>query len=140
MFDQDEIANDSEQKCCLKGIDTLKDLTKSEDSTELGQMEQETINDLNELMHMLKSIEPLWQQQIDFIEKNDEEILESRENIKILSDILKEEDDILKMEESLLRKIDLKTGAILRKTTLKERDIERTKDMDMSYREIKHIR
>ena len=91
-------------------------------------------------MHMLKSIEPLWQQQIDFIEKNDEEILESRENIKILSDILKEEDDILKMEESLLRKIDLKTGAILRKTTLKERDIERTKDMDMSYREIKHIR
>jgi hypothetical protein len=140
MFDQDEMANDTEQRCCLKGIDTLKELTKSEDSTELGQLEQDTIADLNELMHMLKSVEPLWQKQIDFIKKSDEEILASKENIQILSDVLKEEDDVLKMEESLLRKVDLKTGALLRKTTLKERDIDRTSDMDMLYRDIKHVR
>jgi len=74
------------------------------------------------------------------IKQNDELILNDNNNIKVLSDILKEEGDVLKMEESLLRKIDLKTGTILRKATLKERDIERTKDMDMNYREIKYVR
>jgi hypothetical protein len=140
MFDEDELANNKEQRYVLKGISQFKDLTKSEESIEIGQMEQESINDLNELLKLLKTIEPVWQAQIDFIKQNDELILNDYKNIKVLSDILKEEGDILKMEESLLRKIDLKTGTILRKTTLKERDIERTKDMDMNYREIKYVR
>ena len=115
-------------------------MTGTEESTELGQLEKESITDLNEMLRLLKAIEPVWQAQIDFIKQTDELILSNNNNIKILSDILKEEGDILRMEESILRKIDLKTGTILRKTTLKERDIERTKNMDMNYREIKHVR
>jgi hypothetical protein len=140
MFDEDELANNKEQRYVLKSITQLKDLTKEEESTELGQLEQESITDMNELLKLLKTIEPVWQAQIDFIKQNDELILNDNNNIKVLSDILKEEGDVLKMEESLLRKIDLKTGTILRKATLKERDIERTKDMDMNYREIKYVR
>ncbi len=140
MFDQDELANDNEKKCCIKGISILQGLTTSEDSTELGQLEKDTLMDLSELMRLLKAMEPLWQQQIDFIEKEDEKILGDKKNVKILSDIFKEEEDILKMEESLLKKIDLKTGTLLRKTSLKEKDIERTKDMGMNYREIKYVR
>jgi len=140
MFDADELDNDKEQKSCLKGIDILKELIKNEESSELGQLEQETINDLNELMRLLKSIEPIWQKQIDIMEKTDEEIVNNKENIKILSDILGREETLLRMEETLLQKIDLKTGSLLRKTTLKERDIQRTKDMDMSYRDVRHVR
>jgi hypothetical protein len=140
MFDEDEVANNKEQRYVLKGINQLKDLTKDEESTELGQLEQESINDLNELLKLLKAIEPVWQAQIDFIKQTDDMILKDGKNIKVLSDILKEEGDVLKMEESILRKIDLKTGTILRKATLKERDIERTKNMDMNYRDIKYVR
>jgi hypothetical protein len=140
MFDEDELANNKEQRYILKGITQLKELTNGEDSIEIGQMEQESISDLNELLKLLKTIEPVWQSQIDFIKQNDEIILSNNNNIRILSDILKEEGDILNMEESLLRKIDLKTGTIMRKATLKERDMERTKDMDLNYREIKYVR
>ena len=140
MFDEDELANNKEQRYVLKGINELKELVKNEESIEIGQLEQESISDLNELLRLLKTIEPVWQSQIDFIKQNDEIILSDVKNIKILSDVLKEEGDILKMEESLLRKIDLKTGTMLRKTTLKERDMERTKDMDLNYREIKYVR
>jgi len=140
MFDEDELANNKEQKYVLKGVESLKELVKNEESTELGNLETESITDLNELLRLLKAIEPIWQSQIDFIKQTDELILSNNTNIKILSDILKEEGDILRIEETLLRKIDLKTGTILRKTTLKERDIERTKDMDLEYREIKHVR
>ncbi len=140
MFDEDELANDKEQKYALKGITELKEVLKNEESSELGQLEKESIADLNELLRLLKSVEPVWQSQIDFIKQNDEQILTDQKNIKILSDILKEEGDILRMEESLLRKIDLKTGTILRKTTLKERDIDKTKAMGMEYREVKHVR
>jgi hypothetical protein len=140
MFDEDELANDKEQRYVLKGIDELKKLIDNEESSELGQLEKESVADLNELIKLLKAIEPVWQAQIDFIKQNDEMILGDVTNIKILSDILKEEGDILRMEESTLRKIDLKTGIILRKATLMERDIERTKNMDMNYREVKHVR
>jgi len=140
MFDEDELANDKEQSHVLKGITELQEIAKNEESLELGQLEKESINDLNELLRLLKSIEPTWQSQIDFIKQNDEKILGDNNNIKILSDILKEEGDILRMEESTLRKIDLKTGTILRKTTLKERDIDKTRDMGMNYREVKYVR
>lgn len=140
MFDEDELSNDKEQRYVLKGITELQEVTKNEESLELGELEKESINDLNELLRLLKSVEPIWQSQIDFIKQNDEKILNDSNNIKILSDILKEEGDILRMEESILRKIGLKTGTILRKTTLKERDIDKTKDMGMNYREIKYIR
>ncbi|MGV8141030.1 MAG: hypothetical protein ACP5NW_01160 [Candidatus Woesearchaeota archaeon] len=140
MFDEDELANNKGQKYVLKSIDSLERVSTNEESAELGQLERESINDLKELLRLLKSIGPVWQAQIDFIKQNDEEILSDTNNIRILSDILKEEGDILKMEESILRKIDLKTGTILRKTTLKERDIDRTRDMDMKYRELKYIR
>jgi phosphomevalonate kinase len=140
MFDEDELANDKEQKYVLKGIDELKDLTKNEESSEMGQLESEVVSDLNELLRLLRSIEPVWQAQIDFIKKNDEEILENKINIKVLSDILKEEGDILRMEESILQKIDLKTRTILRKTSLKEQDIGKTEDASLRYRDIRYIR
>ena len=140
MFDKDDLDNDTEKKYTLKSIDIIQNIAKNEDSLELGQIEKESINDLNELLKLLKSIEPVWQSQIDFIKRNDEEILGNIENIKILSDILKEEGDIMRMEESLLRKIDTKTGSLLRRTTLKENDIKKTEDMDMTYREIKYVR
>jgi len=140
MFDIDELTNNKEQRHVLKGIAELQEISKNEESLELGQLEKDSIIDLNELLRLLKSIEPVWRSQIGFIKQNDEKILSDNNNIKILSDILKEEGDILRMEESILRKIDLKTGTILRKTTLKERDIDKTRDMGMNYREVKYVR
>jgi hypothetical protein len=140
MFDEDEMANAKEQRYVLKDIDKMDDLIKNDESPELGQLERESVNDLKELLKLLKSIEPVWQAQIDFIKQNNDEILSDIRNIKILSDILKEEGDILQMEETLLRKIDLKTGTILRKASLMEKDIQKTKEMDMTYREVKYIR
>jgi len=66
MFDEDELANNKEQRYVLKSITQLKDLTKEEESTELGQLEQESITDMNELLKLLKTIEPVWQAQIDY--------------------------------------------------------------------------
>jgi hypothetical protein len=140
MFDDDEIANDTTRRYALKIEEILKILTKNEECIELQSIEQDTMSDLKELHRMIASIKPLWEQQLEFVKKNDEEILTNKNNIKILTDIFKEESDIMKMEESLLKKIDLKTGNILRKTTLKLRGIEETKDMNMNYRDIKHIR
>jgi hypothetical protein len=139
MFDEDELANDKEQKYVLKGIDELKEMVKTEEAADLGQIEHDNVSDLNELMRLLKAIEPVWQAQIDFIKKNDEEIL-SNSNIRILSDILREEGGILKMEEALLRRIDMKTGALIRKTELKDQSISSVKDMNMEYREIRRIK
>ncbi len=140
MFDEDELANEEERRYALKIEEILKDLTKTEENSEIGQIQQETLQDLNELKRMLESIQPLWQRQLDFITKTTQEILSSPANLKILSDIFKEEGEVLKIEEALLRKIDLKTGSILRKTTLKLRDLEKTKDMNLQYRNIEHIR
>jgi hypothetical protein len=140
MFDEDEVNNNKEEQYVLKGIETIKEMTKDEESADLGQLENNSVTDLNELLNLLRSIGPLWQAQLDFIKKNDEEILGNPQNIKILSDILREEGDVLRMEESLLKKIDLKTGMLLRKTALKEKDIQKTKEMDMSYRDIKYVR
>lgn len=140
MFDDDELANNKGQKYILKGIDRLESLTKNDESPELGQLSRENLNDLKELSNLLRSIKPVWQSQIDFIRMNDDEILSNANNIRILSDILKEEGNILRMEETLLRKIDMKTGTILRKASLMEKDIQKTKDMDMRYREVKYIR
>lgn len=140
MYDEDELANDKEQKYVLKGRDALNSITNNEESAELSQMEKESITDLNELMRLLQAIEPVWQAQIDFIKNNDNDVFKESIKIKELTAILKKEGEILRMEEILLRKIDLKTGAILRKTTLKEKGIDKTKDMDMNYRELKYIR
>ncbi|HYD03436.1 MAG TPA: hypothetical protein VEC16_04005 [Alphaproteobacteria bacterium] len=141
MFDPDELANNKGQKYVLKNIDKLKDLTDNEESAEMQQLEQESLSDLNELLRLLKSIEPVWQEQIDFVKRyNDSQIVTQPDNLRKLSNIFIEESKILNMEESLLRRIDLKTGTILRKTTLKQRDIQKTDDMDMRYREVKYVR
>jgi len=140
MFDVDEIANDKEERNVTKIESTLKELIGNEENSELNTLEKEVMADVKSLHELIQSISPLWEAQLDFIKKNDIEIIENKENIKILGDILKEESDILRVEESLLKKIDLKTGAILRKTTLKMRDVDRTKDMNITYREINHIR
>lgn len=141
MYDEDELENDKEQKYILRNIDILKNLTKNEESIELNQLETESIADLNELLRLLENIEPVWQAQIDFIKNNEAtDIFNNSIKITELSNIFKKEGEILKIEETLLRKINLKTNVILRKTSLKEREIEKTKNMDMNYRELKYIR
>ena len=112
---------------------------KNEENTELSQMEKDTTQDLKELFRMIESIKPMWERQLEFMKQDDDYKL-SKAGIKELTDIFKEESNLLKIEESLLKKIDLKTGNILRKTTLKLRELEKTKDMNMRYREIRHIR
>jgi len=140
MFDVDELANDDEERHVIKIEGILKDLATNEENTELDNMEKDVIEDIKALHNLIQSIGPLWEAQLEFIKKNDEEIIGNKENIKVIGDVFREESDVLRVEENLLRKIDLKTGAILRKTTLKMRDVEKTKDMNMAYREIKHIR
>lgn len=140
MFEIDETANERENRYVLKIEDVVKELLKNEENTDLNALEKDVIEDVISLHTLIESIGPLWKAQLEFLEKNDDEILDSKENIKVLSDILKEESDILRVEENLLKKIDLKTGAILRKTTLKMRDVEKTKDMNINYRQIEHIR
>jgi hypothetical protein len=140
MFDPDENANRREKKYTLRVKNIISDLLKNEENSELDALEKEVIDDLNHLNALLDSISPLWEEQLAFVRKNEDEILANKNHVQVISDILKEEGDILRMEESLLKKIDLKTGAILRKTSLKMRDLEKTKDMNMNYREIKHIR
>lgn len=139
MFDEDELANESERRYIVKMEDLLTDMTKNEENTELTQIEKDTMRDLKELLRMIENIKPLWEKQLEFM-KQDNEYTMSKEGIKELTEIFKEEASLLKIEESLLKKIDLKTGNILRKTTLKMRDLEKTKDMNMTYREIRHIR
>jgi hypothetical protein len=140
MFDVDEIANDSEGRHVLRIENILKDLIANEENAELNNMEKEAAEDVKSLHSLIESIGPLWEAQLEFVDKNDDLIIADKNNIRIIGDIFKEESNILRVEENLLKKIDLKTGAILRKTNLKMRDVERTKDMDMAYREIKHIR
>lgn len=140
MFDEDDIANDAQRRYASKIEDLLREFIKNDENSELKSTGQDTINDLKELLRMIEHIKPLWQRQIDFMDKSNDEIIDIAENIKELTAIFKEESQLLRMEESLLKKIDLKTGNILRKTSLKLWDIEDTKDMNMRYREIKHIR
>ena len=139
MFDQDELANESERRYIVKIENILTDMKKNEENSELSQMEKDTVQDLKELSRMIEYIKPLWEKQLEFM-KQDIEYTTSKEGIGQLTQIFKEESDLLKMEEAFLKKIDLKTGNILRKTTLKLRDLEKTKDMNMTYREIRHIR
>ncbi|HEY9703157.1 MAG TPA: hypothetical protein V6C58_11960 [Allocoleopsis sp.] len=141
MFDPDELANDKGKKFLIKNIDKLEDLSKNEESSELKQLEHESLHDLKELLNLLKSIEPVWQKQIDFMFKyTDSEILEDSNTLRELTDIFVEESKILKMEEALLKRIDLKTGTILRKTSLKNSDINKITNKDMRYREVKYVR
>ena len=140
MFDQDELANDSERKYVARIEGIINNLIGDEENSEINQLQKDTLNDLKELLRMIENIKPVWEKQLEFMKRDEREILSQKENIRVLTAMFKEESDILNMEESLLRRIDLKTGNILRKTTLKLRDVEKTKEMDMSYREIKHIR
>jgi hypothetical protein len=139
MFDVDELANESERRYMIKIADILNEMTKNEECTELSQIEKDTMQDLKELSRMIEQIKPVWERQLEFMKQSDTHTM-SKEGIRELTEIFKEESNLLKMEESLLKKIDLKTGNILRKTTLKLRDLEKTKDMNMTYREIRHIR
>lgn len=139
MFDEDELANESERRYIVKIENILIDMTKNEENTELSQIEKDTMQDLKELSRMIENIKPVWEKQLEFM-KQDNEYIISKEGIRELTEIFKEESNLLKMEEALLKKVDLKTGNILRKTTLKMRDLEKTKDMNMTYREIRHIR
>lgn len=140
IYDEDELANDKERKYIVRGRDLLESLTKNEESIELKQLQKESISDLNELLRLLEEIEPIWQKQIDFISGNDDKMYADVDKIKELSMIFQREGEILKMEETLLRKIDLKTGSILRKISLKEKGISKTKNSDVNYRELKYIR
>lgn len=139
MFDEDELSNESERRYVLKMEDVLTDITSNEENTELKQIHKETMQDLKELLRMIEGIKPLWEKQLKFMEQDNEYAM-SKEGIKELTEIFKQESNLLKIEESLLKKIDLRTGSILRKTTLNMRNLEKTKDMNMTYRDIKHIR
>jgi hypothetical protein len=139
MFDEDELSNESERRYVSKIENVLTDMTKNEENTELSQIEKDTMQDLKELFRMIEKMKPVWEKQLEFMKQDDDHIF-SKDGIKELTEIFKEESNLLKMEEALLKKIDLKTGNILRKTTLKMRDLEKTKDMNMRYREIRHIR
>jgi hypothetical protein len=138
MFDEDELSNQSEKRYVMRIEDILKELTGNENSIDVKSIEQDTLNDLKELLRLIENIKPVWEEQLNFVEKNPD--MSIKENIHVLTEIFKHEDNLLKMEENLLKKIDLKTGNILRKTTLKLRDLEKTNDMNMNYRQIKHIR
>ena len=140
MFDEDELSNEKEKKYIISITETIQKFLEVEDSDDIDMTEKEVLEDLRALRDVIEGVGPLWEMQLKFIEKNDQEILTDKNNIKILSDIFKEESDVLRMEETLLRKIDLKTGIILRKTSLKLRDLEDTKDLGVQYREIKYIR
>lgn len=140
MFDEDELANESSRRYVVKMENVLKEMTKNEDNADISGAEREAMQDLKELSRMIEHIKPLWEKQLDFMKRDTRDILANKDNIRILTEIFKEESGLLKMEENILRKIDLKTGNILRKTTLKLRNLEKTKDMSMQYREIKHIR
>lgn len=140
MFDKEELSKETERKYVLKIEKILKEMTATEENSEISQSEKETMFDLKELLRMIEQIKPLWKKQLQFMEHSYEDIIAKRSEIQTLTDIFKEEANTLRMEELLLKKIDLKTGIILRKTTLKLRDLEKTKDMDMTYRQIRHIR
>ena len=140
MFDQDEVENDTEKRFTLKVIDKIKDLIKTEESSDLKSIQNETLRDLSDLSKLLDSMGPVWQAQLDFIKKNDDEIIHDNQSTKLLSAILHEESQILKMEEDLLRRIDNKTGNVIRKTELRVSDMEKTKDMNLEYRDIRFVR
>ncbi|MGV8151118.1 MAG: hypothetical protein ACP5NV_05300 [Candidatus Woesearchaeota archaeon] len=139
MFDEDELANESERRYIVRMENILSELIKNEENVELSQAQKDTVQDLKELLRMIEHIKPLWETQISFMKAHDYKDI-NKDAIKELTDIFKRESETLKIEETLLKKIDLKTGNILRKTTLKLRDLEKTKDMNMTYREIRHIR
>jgi hypothetical protein len=140
MFDEDELANNSEQDHVKAMLSEVKQLSKTEESEEMKILESDLTSELEDLLRVLKSLEPVWQNQIDFIKRSDDAIMIEKTSISKLGVIIATEDSILKREEELLRKIDLKIGAMLRKTDLKEQSIEKTADMNMRYREIRHIR
>ena len=140
ITNKDKQTNAQEEKHILQIKSKIEEISKTEESPDLKDIEKEIITDLDELDKLLNNIEGLWAVQLAFVEKEDELILRDVINIKVLGDILKEESDILNMEEQLLRKIDLKLGNVLRKTTLKLRGIEEEKNSSTEYKEIKHIR
>lgn len=137
---QDEEVNEAEERHVLQIKTILDTLMKEEDSEDLKLMEKETLDELHELDKLLCNIECLWEVQLEFVKKEDVLILSDIRHSKVLGDIMKEEADILAMEEQLLRKINLKLGNILRKTTLKLKEIEEAKDSNLQYREIKYAR
>ncbi|HIH31364.1 TPA: hypothetical protein HA235_01525 [Candidatus Woesearchaeota archaeon] len=139
MFDPDEISADNEERYLTKIEGVLNEILKNEENTEIKSTADETVYDLKELQRMVEALKPLWEKQLELNEKSDDEFIQ-KDNLLVMTGILKQESDTLKAEENLLKKIDLKTGNILRKATLKMRDAEKTKDMNLNYRNIRHIR
>ncbi len=139
MFDEDERANDYEKKEIEYIKDELKHITKGEDDTELKNVEREMSDDTSELLTIVDNTGTLWEQQLGIAEKGDE-VLKNTLLHTQLDTIFHEENHLISREEILLKNIDLKLGILLRKTTLKLRELERTTDMNMQYREIRHIR
>lgn len=141
VFDDDELSVESEKRYITKMENILSELIKNEENNEMSQIQNETLMDLKELSKMIESIKPLWEEQIELV-KN--EIISkdkiSKDTIQKLTEVFKKESNLLHIENTLLKKIDLKTSNLLRKTTLKLKNLEKTDNMNMRYREIKHIR
>ncbi len=140
LTNNDEEVNEHEEKHIKQVKKIIEEISKDEENTDLKTIEKETLSDIIELDKLLQSIGSLWEIQLEFTKKENNLLLSDLRNAKVLGDILKEESDILSMEEQLLRKIDLRLGNILRKTTLKLRDVEEAREFNIKYREIKHIR
>jgi len=139
MFDEDEKSNDLERHQIEHIHGEIKKNNKDEDDTELKNIEREMMDDLTEIESLIDNTGNLWEKQIDIAERAGE-ILRDQQLQAQLDTLFKEESQIIAHEEVLLKNIDLKLGVLLRKTTLKLKDLEKTDDMNMQYREIKHIR
>lgn len=135
----DEEVNEQEEKHILHVKNVLEEISKDEENLELKSLQKEAIEEIKELDRLLCSIESLWDIQLEFVKKENNVLLSNLKHSKVLGDILKEESDILNMEEQLLRKIDLKIGNILRKTTLMLRETEEARNSNIQYKEIKNI-
>lgn len=139
MFDEDELANEEEKRYALKILESIEEMHSNEDSSELNALEREVLYDLGQFRAILEEIGPVWGEQLQFIDQEERIILQPKQIQQIVS-IFKKESEILRIQEELLRKIDLHTGSMLRKASLKLQDVEETTDMGMQYRNIKHIR
>ncbi len=139
-FDEDELANDQERRKISKIVSEIKAIQKEEEDSELKNTEREMADGLHELESLLEEIGTIWEEQLKIADMETQTVLSTSTIQERLNTILQEENRITGREEHILKEVDLKLGILLRKTTLKLRDLEKTKDMNMQYREIRHIR
>ncbi|MFA5797548.1 MAG: hypothetical protein WC916_05975 [Candidatus Woesearchaeota archaeon] len=139
-FDEDELANNQERRKISKIVSEIKTIQKEDEDSELKNTEREMADGLHELESLLEEIGTIWEEQLKIADMETQTILSTSTIQERLNTILQEENRITSREEHILKEVDLKLGILLRKTTLKLRDLEKTKDMNIEYREIKHIR